>query len=372
MDIFTFHNPSAGLRMEQGEIVNGITSKMWVERYAEAGEFTLVAPTSSGLREKLPIGSFISHTNTDELMIVENHEVNDQKNEESKITVTGRGFETSLEQRIVGSNRTFPRSSDDDLRLLVPSERTWNQVKYLIERHILPEYVLDPNNAFGYITVQSLITGVGVEPDTSRRIDTNNVYSEILKLMAIDNFGIKIVRPGVWSPLGAASPNTAIQIHKGVDRTDQVIFSYDTGEIVNAEYLWSDKEVKNSAVITGRWIQTIVHLGPTNYARRMMAISAPDIDDFYPEAPVETFLTFTSDQMKQRGREVLRSQKSIVLAKAEVSKQLVNSEYRINFNTGDLITVVGDYNESSVMRVNEFVEIEDANGSVAYPTLSLE
>ncbi len=41
MDLFRFLNPTAPTRLEQGEIINGLTSIMWIERYREAGEFTL-------------------------------------------------------------------------------------------------------------------------------------------------------------------------------------------------------------------------------------------------------------------------------------------------------------------------------------------
>ncbi len=93
VDIFRFTNPIEPTRMEQGEIVNGITNKLWIERYTEAGEFTFVAPLNTNLKEKLPIGSFVSHINSDDIMIVENHELSEDQGQESKITITGRSFE---------------------------------------------------------------------------------------------------------------------------------------------------------------------------------------------------------------------------------------------------------------------------------------
>jgi len=370
MDVISMKNPEAPLLMQQGEIINDITSKMWIERYDEGGEFKFVAPVYSGLKEKLPIGSFVSHLNTPELMIVENHEINDSQDEESIITVTGRGFETYFEQRVVGSNRIFPRLVSDG-KVLIPAQKTWDQVVHLINHHLSSEYLSDDNNSIGYITVDTTITGAGV--NTSRKLDVKDLYSSIIELMSIDDIGIRIIRPGIWSPLGEFSPNTLIFVHKGIDRTASIIFSYDSGQIVNADYLWSNKNLKTSAVVTGKWVQTIVHLpGLDHYNRRMMQVSAPEIDEDFEETEVLANWVIINDALQQKGREVLKSQKDINLTKAEVSKKTVESRYRVDFNVGDLVRVVGDYNESTVMRVSEFVEIEDENGTVAYPTLSLE
>lgn len=372
MDIFTFHNPVAPTLMQSGEIINGISSKMWVERYAKAGEFTLVAPVSSGLKSKLPIGSFISHVDTDEIMIVEDHQISDDKDEDSKITVTGRGFETYLEQRISGSNRSFPMILAEGTttpKFHVPANKSWLQIVYLIDQHINPTAVLDPGNGLPYVTVDTSLSGAGVEAD--RKVDIDDIYSLVLELLAVDNLGIKIVRPGFWSPVGVA-PNTALLIHRGVDRRADVIFSYDTGQLISADYLWSNKKLKNTAIVTTKWMETAVNLGPVNYARRQMHVQASDIDEDYDfTLAVFNFAAINAEMIK-RGTAALASQKDLALTKAEVSKHDVDTEYRTHYNVGDLVSVVGSYNESAVMRVTEFVEIEDENGTVAYPTLSLE
>lgn len=373
MDVISMKNPVAPMRMQQGEFLNGITSKMWIERYALAGEFRFVAPVSSGLRQKLPIGSFVTHLNTPELMIVETHEISDKQDEESIITVSGRGFETYLEQRIVGSNRHFPRVVADTAqgKYIIPAKNSWDQIVQIINQHLSAGYLVDDSNALAFITVNAFVNGSGVK--VTRKIDIRDLYSTVLELLAIDTLGIRIIRPGFWSPLPHGSPNMLIRIHKGIDRTDKIIFSYDSGQIINADYLWSNKNLKTSALVVGKWLQTMVHLpGFTNYERRMMQVSAQDVDEDYEETELLANWLKINSALKARGREALKSQKDVVLTKAEVSKKTVESRYRVDFNVGDLVRVVGDYNESSVMRVSEFVEIEDENGTVAYPTLSLE
>jgi hypothetical protein len=59
------------------------------------------------------------------------------------------------------------------------------------------------------------------------------------------------------------------------------------------------------------------------------------------------------------------------LTKAEVSREVNQSQYRVDFSVGDLVTIQGDYNEVSTMRISEYVEIEDQNGYIGYPTLTM-
>lgn len=370
MDIFKFTNPENVTKMEQGQIINNLKSKMWIERYRDSGEFTLVAPADSDMRSILPIGSFISHVDTTEVMIVENHEISDDRGTESDITITGRGFETFFENRVVGSNKVFPVSGTLT-EFGLAADETWNQAVQLVNNHITTGLLVDDNNTLYYVECKTLLTGVGDQ--VGRGFPRGSLYDALLNLLAIDNLGIKLVRPGPWSPLTpAGSPNLGIIIHKGVDRSQSIVFSYDTGEVETADYLWSNKKLKNAALVSGKWVETAVIPPQLRYFRRWMFVNATDIDQDLNAAPVGAALTTIVNSMQQRGKEALASQKEIALAKADVAKQSTHAVYRKDYNVGDLITIDGDYNEVSVMRVNEYVEIEDETGESGYPTLAMD
>ena len=85
MDVIKFTNPTDKTKMEQGIFVEGITSKMWIEKYRDAGEFTFTAPIDSGVKEMLPLDTYVSHMNTGEIMIVENHEINENSQLSQKL-----------------------------------------------------------------------------------------------------------------------------------------------------------------------------------------------------------------------------------------------------------------------------------------------
>lgn len=371
MDIFRFLNPTAPTKMEQGEIINGIKSKMWIERYSSEGEFTLIAPIANGVREKLPIGTFISHTNTPEIMIVENHEISDERGSESQVTITGRGFETCLENRVVGSNKTFP-ISETLADYILPAGYTWDQAVDLIQKHIEARFLVDRNLEIPFISVFSSVTNFEAGIAAERKLTRGDLFSRVMDLLAVDNLGIKIVRPGIWTAFEPYTNYVELIIHRGADKRANVIFSYDTGEIQSADYLWSNKKLKNAAFISGKWVQTVVNPTEVQYDRRMIYVDASDIDENFDAPPVDSDLTNVVIAMQRRGIDILASLNEVAITKVDVTKQGVRAIYRSDFEVGDLVTVSGDYNEAATMRVSEYVEIEDETGESGYPTLTRE
>lgn len=371
MDIFKFNNPENPTKMQQGEIINNIRSKLWIERYNISGEFELVAKVSTGLRDKLPIGSFISHLDTREIMIVENHEISDDREKEPDIKVTGQGLESFFKQRAtfhwnpVQVIAELPGGGSTSVPALPPSE----QAAYLIKSQITTGFVNDTNDAIPFLEVIANV--FESSPIETRYFKIEELYAAITKFLDSFDLGIKIIRPGFWSPLVAGSPNTAILIHKGVDKSEEIVFSYDTGEIETADYLWSNKKLKNAAVINGKWLQTCIFPTEAGIERRWIIVDASDIDGqfaSYDEAIV--YATEMDFNMKLRGYEVLNAQKDVALTKAEVSKNANKAGYRTDFDVGDIITVTGNYSETTTKRISEYVEIEDEEGQRSYPTLT--
>lgn len=369
MDIFKFTNPNSPTIMEQGVIINGLDTKMWIERYRDAGEFTVTGKVDSDIREKLPIGSYISHVNTAEIMIVENHEITESSNTDPEVKITGRSLETILENRIVGSNKPLPYSGEiTDYPL--SADYTWNQAKALIDHHTRSTYLIRPEDA-----IPNFVVAIEANNKTSVQVDrtfkSETLYAAVISLLQVDNFGIRTFRPGPWSP----TPTTqyyGVVIHIGLDKSKEVVFAYNTGEITNADYLWSNKTLKNAAFVSGKWVQVFATHEGTYEKRRTMLVDGTAIDKDYTAAPVGAALTTVVNAMYQLGYETIAKSNALALSKAEVRKDATKAIYRKDFNLGDLITVEGDYDEARVMRVSEFVEMEDDMGESGHPTLSVD
>lgn len=366
MDVFKFTNPNSPTKMESGELINGLKTKMWVERYGPPGEFTFVAPAWTNIREQLPIGTFISHTNTKEIMIVENHEVQGKKNEEIMVTITGRSFDSFFENRVVGSNQIFPAEYTD---YVLEEDYSWNQLVELIQDHILPSRLKDPNDALPYVSVGHSVPSISGEV-VERLLSRGDLSEHISDLLKVDNLGIKTVRPY------GGSENVSVVIHKGVDRTEQFVFSYSMGELENIDYLFSKKKERNAALVTSKWVEVMVAGPEVGIERKTMFVSAPDIDSEFEEPPTGEDLETITAVLEAIGTNALADQNEVALKQAELSQTSPKFIYRQDYDLGDLVSVSGGYltnvNEPSTMRIVEYVETEDETGSKSYPTLALD
>jgi Siphovirus ReqiPepy6 Gp37-like protein len=376
MDIIKFTNPANPTKMEKGVIINDLKSKMWIERYREPGEFLLVADANSDIRTQLPIGSFITHADTHELMVVENHEISVDKTTTPEIKITGRSFETILDMRIIGSNKTFPVSGKVS-DYVCTSNYSWVQAVDLIYNHIDPAPLLDDDNAILYVTASHNLTASGY--GAQRNLKRGGLHTRLLELLSVDDLGIRTIRPGGWSPLGATSPNVNLLVHRGVMKTNpSITFSYQSGMIESADYLWTNKALKTGAYVTSTWLETAVYsaqLGGTvikGFDRKMMYIEASDIDSNLTSPPttIGGMQAEYIEQMQQRGRDALQKQNKIALTNVHVSNKLIRPAFRLDYEVGDIVYVGGAYRDTELMRVTEYVEMEDENGETGYPTFA--
>ena len=363
MDFFKFTPGADPTVLEQGRMIKGATSLMWVERYRDPGEFEIIAPLSSGLKEFLPAGTMVSHADTYEFMIVESHEVSEKENEDPKLKITGRSFETYLENRIVGVNQA--RSSSTIAEYNLAAAYTWTQAVTLINDHIVN--TTDPNDALGNIAASTTITGTA-GTNEARVISRGTVHAKLMELLAVDNLGIRTRRRNTFP--GGNNTQSQLSIYTGADKSSSVILSWKSGDLDSADYLFSDKKLKNSALVLGRYIYTMVDTGPTKYDRRIAVVDGSDLDGNLSAPPTGSALTTLITKMQTRGRQALKSQSRVNLSRADIS-DVTKYRFRRDFDVGDLITLDANYGQIVVMRVVEYAEIEDENGESGHPTLDL-
>lgn len=365
MDLFKFLPKPSSTSFNEAQPINGATSITWTERYRDPGEFEIVAPLSSGLMQFLPLGTLISHMKTYEVMFVENQEITDDKNGDPQIKITGRSLEAFLNNRIVGMNQV--RSNSALQEYVMGADYTWNQVVGLIVDHI--QNGLYPGDMIPNVFPYTSISGTGViEPRSIRRMSLHNA---ILELMAIDDLGIKTIRRNPFGVPDSSDVNTNLVVYRGVNRTSTVVFSWKAGDLDQTEYLWSDKTLKNSVVVLGRYINVVVDTpGANGYDRRSGVVAGDDIDGIYNAPPTGGALTDVINKMSTRGRAALNSQIRTTITRTDLS-DTTRYQYRTDFDVGDLVSVDGNFGQIATMRITEFAEIQDENGETGHPTLSV-
>lgn len=362
MEFFKYASVDGQTILESGQPINGAKRFLWVEKYAEPGEFTIEAPLNSDLRRFLPLGTLISHMNTNEIMMVENHEITENLGEDSTIAITGRSFWAYLENRIIGMNAARSSSAVDPT-LTLASALSWNQIVTLINAYV--QTPTDSDDALPNVFADTSITGTGTSE--VRKIDRGkDVLAEVLELLDVDNTGLRC------APFGTS---VMLEVYKGIDRRKDVIFSWTGKDLSASGYLFTNKKIKNSALVQGKWVWTIVDTaGIVGYDRRMMFVDAQDIDDQLTAMPTGGPLATYISRMQTRGRQKLKKQKDINITNADISN-LSNYEYRHHYNVGDLVTIEGDFSisgaGSEVKRITEYAEAQDETGYSGHPTLSL-
>lgn len=378
MDIIRFTRIGSEKTLLQGaEIVNGLKSKMWVERYREPGEFVFMADPSLGIQSILKIGTFVSHTDTAEVMIVENHELSYNKDNEMEVKISGRSFDSYLEQRITGKGNLYTSSYNQPLDLAIGSEYSWQQAHTLLYSVTNPSVILgqDLNDEVPYfnVVVQLHQTYEPNDPeDQVRSFGRENMHTTLMNLLQVDNLGIKIERPYPGS-LNAGTETTSFIIHDGENKFYDVIFDHAAGDIESADYLWSNKHRKTAALVVSKWYEFVVYrTADTKYRRRYVYVDAKNTDSDYEEPPGAFDEYFIKQKMRSLAKEILARHKSVNLTKVEIAKDLVKYKYRQDYKLGDLIGVRGQFSTFEVMRVVEHVEVEDENGMQAYPTLAMD
>jgi Siphovirus ReqiPepy6 Gp37-like protein len=322
MDIFTLtHNGVDSY--DEGEIVNGVTSKLWVERYRFPGECTFKCPALSYYRNALPIGSLVSHTDTKDIMMIENHEITESKDKGPELTITGRSLDSFLEQRVAtDDDQGFnPTLYDGTAWPYVLTPKTpWSHAVRLIELQLETGTAIKTNFAVPDVSVLHNISSTP-DPDNEdwwveedREIERGPLHKAVLDILDEVNAGIMIQRP-------VPGVRTKIQflIHMGVEKQSTVQFNYERGDIETARYLWSNKQYKNAVFVgakyDGIYTTKVNTSGTVGFNKRVMYLNASDINmkpgssaEAWSEAKLEKVLT-------QRGKRAINKKRntSIIL-----------------------------------------------------------
>jgi hypothetical protein len=373
MDLFKFNPDADPSILTNGQFLNKLKTVQWVERYRDAGEFEIVAGVSSNLRNLLPLGTMISHLNTYEVMMVENITIKESEDdEEDQITIRGRSLESWFKHRIVGGNlETYFLAGSwlqlSNLPYVLPFGTSWEQIKYMIDDHIGSSVIMPGDEVAGFVAIENQ-QHIGSSTAADRTMRKQNLHSAILELLAVDDFGIQTVRP---NPDNVDPTTTEFRIHNGIDRTGSVIFSHAFGDLDKAEYFWSDAALKTDFVVITNYSAMRSDYAPTGYNRRIMFVDGTDLDEMYDDTEVNDSgindLVVTG--MNARGEAALRAQQVANLMSTDVSRS-TRYKFKRDYDVGDLVTVQGNYDVETVMRIAEHVTFQDEKGESGYPTLA--
>lgn len=378
MDLFKYvQAPNTGY-ISEGEIINGYKTLEWTERFREAGEFKLKAPVSSGLREKLPVGTFVSHVDTLEVMYVTSNEIEtDVDEDEPPLTITGRSVEAWLRHRFVSDDIETYVLAGDRLKVNIADyvlafDSSWDQARDLINVHVNNTFAGNNDDIPGFIAISNQ-QHIGSNTVQTRTIRKQNLHSAVLELLAVDDFGIKSVRP---NPTNADPTTVEFRIHNGFDLRDSVRFSHALGDLEGTQYFWSEEGYKTDFFCVSTFFMMRSANAPEGLDRRIMFVDCTDLDNHYtdvemwgPDSPYPDLSDEIGDAMDVRGQQALRAQNPTAIMSTDISRT-TQYKFREDYDVGDIVHVTAEYGLDTIMRVMEHVEFEDELGEHGYPTLA--
>lgn len=342
-----------------GDTIPKFETLVWSERYRAPGDFKLEVENEFAVLKKLPLGTLISHTDTKEVMIVENHEITrNPKDRSLKVNVSGRSFETFAENRITDGSKLA-------LEAAVNIETLGPLSSSTIARNLL-RIGLQPGTATADDAIPNLLVNEVMRSfDTAmlQVIKRGDIYGRVLEFLQICDAGIKINRPF------GAQTTLDIIVHDGIDRTNSVIFYAQNEDLDDANYFWSIKSEKNYAQVTGKLYgrlypdRNLLGVNQTGLNRKVAYVEANDLEETsYP--PTAT------DVLSARGQLELDYMQRTSLLQAKIS-QTAKPKFKFDYDVGDIVTVFGEFDIDQVARVTEHILTVDKDGIRGYPSLNI-
>lgn len=403
MELYTYvlnpnDDPTQPGTFDKIDIIEDYTSTIWTERYYGDSECEIVLPSKSPIVSKLPLNIFLGIDESDELMILETIEP-----QEDDLKFSGISLLSWMNNRFI---RTSPKHKAKRwvIKNMAPGEILWYMLSSMVG--VDSEFLTLENTDIPQKYLDKLkIPEIGLDEFDSSddpitvKASFGPLYDEMKKVAQTYQIGMRIfldsLTPDPDTPL-------AFRSYKGVDRTtgnstpDQNLFVQFSSKLNSLEHV---QELRSQSIY-----KTLVFafasganadLGDFDEGRAGVAyLEGADVsDDFsgfncraeqvladditgYGANAIAQATDLTSDEVQELG-EVLNAVAKNELAK-DVLIQAVDGEivengvfqYGRDFSLGDLVEYQADDGLTTVTRVTEHIISNDSGGTRKYETFN--
>lgn len=336
-------------------IMDTYESLLWVERYNRAGDFEIYTTVDENILNMIYKDCYAWVEESDQTMIVETIQITTNIDTGAKMVFAGRSLESILERHIIWNQTTVSGNLQNAVKKLLDE----NIINPSIAERRIPNFIFEASDdpAITSLTLSAQYTG-------------DNLYEVICKICDVNNIGFRVMLNDKYQ--------FVFKLYAGKDRTyDQsknpyVIFSPKFENIISSNYMDSDKNLKNVALVAGEDSgtsrKTLVIGSASGLNRRELYVDARDIQS---ETSSETLTPSQyNEKLRTRGNEKLSEYKEtkIFEGEMETTKMFV---YGKDFFKGDIVQFVNEYNIEAKVRVMEVIRSQDTKGYNTYPTFSV-
>ena len=334
-------------------VIDDFESFIWTDRYSEAGDFEISTYPGSEIIEIAQKNYYLYFKESDHVMIIESLNLTTDVDNGTRLIISGRSLESILDRRIVWG-------------MMEVSGNVNACIKSLISRNIMSPSIQERtiSNFLYTDTTDSYILGTTM----SSQYTGDNLYDVIKSICDELDIGFKI-------RLTAAN-NFRFSLYNGKDRSynqstlPYVVFSPAYENIINSNYLDSDTDWRNVALVAGEdrstSRKTAVVGTKSGLKRRELYVDARDIQSENEQGQAYTDAEYTN-LLKKRGKEYLAEHTKLQAFEGDVETK--NSfVYGTDYFLGDIVQVQNEYGYGAAMRVSEVVFSQDESGINILPT----
>jgi Siphovirus ReqiPepy6 Gp37-like protein len=355
-------------------VIDGFSSIIWTERYYGDSEVELVVPATKEMIQKLPMGTFLTIDESDEVMILETWDI---KN--GNLKLSGISLLPWLDNRFI---RVSALHED---KYWYIADRTAGDILWTIINKMCvvgSEFLVDavmgiPNAA------QLAIPGLGLRdydksgPAISVGVPYGPVYKAMKEIATTYEIGMQITLESADD----TSYFLGFRSYKGLDRT--------TGQVDNPAVRFSPtmdsftdiKELQSIAAL-----KTLVYaFAPGNPDGLATTPGVSALEGTHTGFDLRALLLFADDVttdmvggsaanlvdvLNSRANDALSTNHFIRAVDGEIVPDN-QFKYGVHYNLGDLIEVQGHSEYVQTARITEYIRAQDEAGERAYPTVSM-
>lgn len=356
-------------------IIDGFESIIWTERYYGDGDVELVVPPTFDMILKLLPGTLISVNNSEEVMLLETFNI-----ENNKLKVKGISLLPWMDNRFV---RT---SAAHENKYWYIAGQPAGQVLWTIVYNMccLGSPYLNGTIPIGVTSPEQLvIPGLGLNSyDTSGSnvaigVPYGPVYTALREIATTYEIGMKITLDSVSD----SSYSLGFRSYKGLDRTSgqsvnpEVKFSPQMESLADIKELQSIAALKTLVYVfapgnpdllaTTPGVSSLTGQPNTGFELRALQVFADDITTDMIGGSSANLLNI----LNSRARDAIANNSVIDSVDGEIVPDS-QFQYGVHYNLGDLIEVEGNSRTIKTKRIIEYIRAQDSGGERAYPTVA--
>lgn len=355
-------------------VIDEFQSLIWTERYADAGDFTLVIEDTEENRQAWQGGELVMVEGSDQVMRVD---IINRKN--GLLTIKGVGIIDAFRFHIFRdrwqtdkSAWTFITTKPTVIMTTIVNKLV-NPATYWFDGTIQSE------SAGG--SLENTIPGLTVEPYTrddwpiSIALNYGNVMDALKQLSQTSGLDFRVV------PVMDGSGSAKFKMFRGRDLrvdtdrygADPVVFSPDLDTLTNIEELYSQKDTFTRAYVwpAGITDKSQIHryqpyYSPGSWFDRTIMIDANDIN-VADHTSTELALLLEQRAFEEWSKRRHRSKN----LSGEIITQNSQYQFGVHYFLGDWVELRGTHPQSNSYpcQVYEYVRTQDSTGERAFPTL---